>query len=285
MVRSGSVVVAVAASDGLALAADRRTTEQSGEPPLYRAVSDSAEKVFLAEERLGIATYGLADIEGRSVGELLEEFNPSPLADVEQYARELGPYFYRLLSDATPPRRGEYVRVSELRWPLGFVVAGFDEAGVGRFFDVKVRPTGSRIEASSVTTDNPGVVQRGQADAIERLLEGVDWSLIKKADIKLGDEERERLRLFRYDLVLPTSVPDAVSLAEFLVETQIRMQAVSNGTYEVPTQVPGCGGLVRSLGVTRGGALWGMNPGEAVLARAAAVEPGRAAHGHAPRSA
>src|SRR5580693_6407932 len=65
-----SIVVAVASPEGFALVTDSRTTverkEQDGSVH-YRVASESSEKLFLAQGRFGVATYGLATIGGRTI--------------------------------------------------------------------------------------------------------------------------------------------------------------------------------------------------------------------------
>ena len=225
----------------------------------HRIASDSAEKLFLVED-IGVATYGIATIGNRSIRGLMEDFAPDAPTDLQAFAESLGEFFHAALDDATPSRRGD-LRVEDLGWPLGLVVAGYDSAGVGHILDVKIRASGSRVEPAVPTTCNPGVAPRGQCDAIERTLEGVDLKRLDAAKISLSDEARERLPMLRYDLILPTTIEDAARLAEILVRLQIDIQSFSDGTYGQPSAVPGCGGVVRTLAVSRIEAGWVSEPG------------------------
>ena len=256
-----SVAVAVAASEGLVLATDSRTIQQRDDGAAhYRVASDATEKLFSVHDRFAVATYGMAMIGDATIRGLLQDFTIGGGVDVTAYAEALGDYFSTKLSAVTPARRGQ-MRVEDLRWPLGFLVGGYDDAGVGQILEVAVRPANSRTQAAGTSTRNPGVVHRGQSDAIERMLEGVDTKALEKTRVSLSADDLKKLELFRYDLILPHAIDDAVRLAEFLVETQIKMQQFSDGTYANPGQIPGCGGPVRVLAVTRAAATWMRHPG------------------------
>lgn len=257
-----SVAVGVVASEGLALTTDSRRTQMRGGPePHFRVASDKAEKLFLVEERFAVATYGIAMIGSQTIRNLMEQFSAPPGMDLEEYARSLGEWFQAELRSETEFKRGDLMRAERLGWPLRFAVAGY-ESGLGRIFDVKARAGDARIEAAEPSSDNPGVVPFGQKDAIERLLKGVDPRDLKDATIRVVKDDREKLGLMSYDLILPAGVDDAVDLAEFLVSTQIEMQRFSDGTYASPKRVPGCGGELRTIAVTRRGARWIRGAGE-----------------------
>lgn len=193
----------------------------------------------------------------------MDELGASPDATVEEYANKLGTFFSERLGAATPARRGD-LKLADLGWPLGFFVAGYSDAGVGVVLDVAVRGSGSRVGEVGVSTRNPGVASRGQNDAIERLLHGVDWAQLERTGAKVDADLRTRLQLLRYDLIDPQTVDDAVAFAEFLARTQIGMQKFNDGTIAKPKRVPGCGGKLRTLAVTRAGARWLQNAGTAL---------------------
>jgi hypothetical protein len=278
-----SVAVGVIASEGIAMTTDSRRTQRRADPnPHYRVASDTAEKLFLAEDRFAVATYGDAMIGDQTIRGLMEQFEGPADAEVADYAAALGKWFQERLNEEAKPRRGELLRAEGLRWPLGFAIAGY-EGGVGQIFDVKARPGDCHIEAAEPNTGNPGVVPHGQTDAIDRLLKGIDLRALEPAGIKLPKGDREKLDLLAYDLIHPQGVADAVDLAEFLVETQIQMQRFSDGTFASPKRVPGCGGHVRTVAVTRNGARWTRNAGEPLRPSEASRERSpRAAEAHAP---
>lgn len=257
-----SVSVGVVASEGLALTTDSRRTQRRGNPdPHYRVASDAAEKLFLVENRFAVATYGVATVGGQTIRGLVEQFPGFQEENLEDFVGAVGTWFQEKLSSATEPKRGDLLQAERLEWPVRFAVAGF-ENDVGYIFDVKARAGDMRVERAEPTTDNPGVVPRGQIDAIERLLNGVDLRALRDAKITLNSGDQEKLGLLSYDLILPQGVQDAVDLAEFLVTTQIEMQRFHDGTYASPRRVPGCGGQLRTIAVTRNGARWMRGAGE-----------------------
>lgn len=256
-----SVAVAVAGPEGIVLATDSRTIQQSdGIANHYRVTSDTAEKLFLLRESLAVATYGIAMVGTQTIRGHLDEFEV-PDGDVYEVSEALGDFFEERLRAVTPTMRRDLVREIRPRWPLGFIVAGYDSDGVGRILEVKVGPMSSRSDPAALSTTNPGLLPRGQTDAISRLIDGVDWKAVDIQRIDFEPTIREQLEELRYDLIDPATIDDASQLAQFLVETQIRAQRFSDGTVSQPRIVPGCGGPIRVLAVDRGGAHWVQNPG------------------------
>jgi hypothetical protein len=258
-----SVAIGVAAVDGLAIATDSRTIQQRADH--YRVLSDSAEKLFVLDNRIAVATYGMAMIGDKSIRGHMEDFATQVPFDVMACSEALGGFFQGRLSEITPPRRGD-LAVYEITYPLGFLVAGYDEAGVGKFIDVKVRANAKpEAKETGVSTENPGHAPRGQVDAIERMLHGVDWTAIEESRIPVDDDLRRRLEGLHYDILVPTTVDDASAFAGFLVQTQIEMQARHDGTMAKPKELPGAGGVVRVAALTRGGAEWVQNQGRPLM--------------------
>lgn len=261
-----SVAVGVAAVDGLALATDSRTIQQRADhPEHYRVLSDSAEKLFILGDRFAIATYGMATIDEKTIRGHMEDFAVNLPADLMECAEALGAFFHQKLSDVTPPRRGD-LSVYEIGFPLGFLVGGYDSDGIGRFVDVKVRASAQpEVKDTGISTENPGHAPRGQVDAIERMLHGVDWTAVDVGRIVIGDDLRRQLEGLHYDILIPTTVDDAAAFAGFLVQTQIGMQSRHDGTMAKPKEVPGAGGAVRVTAITRGGTEWVRNQGRPLV--------------------
>jgi hypothetical protein len=67
---------------------------------------------------------------------------------------------------------------------------------------------------------------------------------------------------------------DAVDFASFLIRTTIDMQRFSDGTRADPGDLPGCGGPVRILAVTREALQWVTPPTLAEPSRAGLAEGG-----------
>lgn len=244
-----TIVVGAASPDGIILAADSRTTLSDGDR--FRIASDAAEKVFELAERFGVATYGMAFIGNRTINGLMDEFlaqmGDACPDDVESFAQALGDFFHvRFVAEHGDegPEQG---------WPLGFVVASYDESGIGHVWEVGI--PGPSVECQPVNTADRGVLWRGQTDAIVRLIKGVDVAALNSVmELERGD--LEKLANLEYILLHPTTLQDAADMASFLVRTTIDMQRFSDGIALSPGIVPGCGGLTQLLAVTRAGVEW-----------------------------
>src|SRR4051794_8524288 len=105
-----TIVVGVAAPDGLVLAADSRTTRVVDQR--YRISSDAAHKVFALCGRFGVATYGAAFIGTNTIAGEMDEFVAELTTggvpdDVEHLAEALGSFFQtRAVSAGMEPTDG-----------------------------------------------------------------------------------------------------------------------------------------------------------------------------------
>lgn len=250
-----TIVVGVAAPDGIILAGDSRTTITFGER--HRIGSDFTQKIFSICEEIGVATYGAAFIGERTIAGLMDEFvahlgEDSPVANA--VAAELGRFFDQKFRDAYPADQIEELLAQGL-FPLGFLVAGYDADGIGRIREVAV-PGPHVQDDSDITTASLGVGWRGQTDVIRRLVKGFDRDLFASFEAVLPEDLEEPTANLEYQLLFPITMQDAVDLASFLIRTTIDMQRFSDGTLGRPGDVPGCGGPIRLLAVSRGGAEW-----------------------------
>jgi hypothetical protein len=247
-----TIVVGAASPDGIVLAADSRTTLSDGQR--HRIATDSAEKLFGLQNRFGVATYGTALLGDQTINGVMNEFvaaaDEDPCQDVETFAKTLGAFFTDRFNQVYP----EY-EATPSGWPLGFVVAGYDSAGVGHVWEVGV-PGPVVSEQTDVTTRVRGLLWRGQGDVIGRLVKGIDYLALGAADVELPDEIVETLKKLEYILLMPATLQDAVDLAAFLVRTTVDMQRFSDGTAFSPGLVPGCGGEIQMLAVTPTGVDW-----------------------------
>jgi hypothetical protein len=249
-----TVVVASVAPDGIVLASDSRTTQRRGLH--HRVATNAAQKVYNAWDRIGLATYGIAMIGSEPIRVLVNTWlsEGDETADLASAASSLASYLQDRLNDATPAPRGK--ELYDPAWPLGVLIAGYDESGVGRVLEARVWPRQHKVVDLKASTEKPSSLWRGQTTAIRRLMLGVDDAEMKKVGIAVTDDMRERVKTMAYDLIQPTTVQDAVDLAHFLVETTIQMQRFSDGTYATPTEIPGCGGPTQCIAVTGEGAQW-----------------------------
>jgi 20S proteasome alpha/beta subunit len=102
-----TVVVGVAAPDGIILAADSRTTLQWETGGRHRIMSDTTQKVFAVSGRIGVATYGNAFIGNRTIAGLMDEFvaqrSEQMPESADAVATVLGDFFHERFQTDSPP--------------------------------------------------------------------------------------------------------------------------------------------------------------------------------------
>jgi hypothetical protein len=244
-----TIVVGAASPDGIVLAADSRTTLSDGQR--HRISTDAADKVFELNSTFGVATYGMANIGPRTISGLMDEFiataDDNVCADVENFANALGAFFHEryIAAGGSAETHG---------WPLGFVLAGYDDAGIGHVWEVGI--PGPTVGKTPVNTADLGTLWRGQADVIGRLIKGVDWNALQTASITFDDPVQEQLQRLEYIVLQPVTLQDAADMASFLVRTTIDMQRFSDGTVLAQGLIPGCGGRTQMLAVKRSSVEW-----------------------------
>ena len=244
-----TVVVGVAAYDGIILAADSRSTWFAPDGVRARVVSDNAIKMFTVGD-CAIATYGTAVIGPQSIAGLIDEFLAQlddPHLEADALARKLGEFFADRFIAAYPD-----FDIAD-GWMLGFLVAGYNGDGVGRLYEVLV-PT--REVTEHVTTQTLGAITRGQYDIVDRVIYGVDWNRLAADGQSVSGELEARLGTLQFNLILPATLQDAIDFAMFIIRTTIDMQRFSDGTVGKPGSFPTCGGPIRVLSVTRRGVEW-----------------------------
>jgi hypothetical protein len=262
-----TVVVASVAPDGIVLASDSRTTQSQGAH--HRVATNAAQKVYDAWGRFGLATYGIATIGSDSIRSVITAWlsKADEDANLVDIATALAEYLQDRLNDATPAPRGKVLY--DPVWPLGVLVAGYDDAGVGRVLEARVWPMQQNVVDTKATTTEPSSMWRGQTTAIRRLVQGIDEEAMKKVGIGITEEMKRPIQTMAYDLIQPTTLQDAVDLAHFVIETTVQMQRFSDGTYASPMAIPGCGGPTQCLAVTPAGVEWVR---ELVLSAPAALD-------------
>jgi hypothetical protein len=276
-----TIVVGVAAPDGMILAGDSRTT-LSWDNGRHRIASDSAQKVFALEGGVGVATFGDSFIGYRTIAGLMNDF-VAQLPDgvprtCEDISNALAGFFHdRFMADST---------AELLQWAhenpdgdrIGFLVAGYDADGIGRIRQVGI-PTANVTDFApegEINTATRGVLWRGQTDVIGRLVYGMDVEMFARLGHELPDDSWGQIAGLQYNLLYPIAMQDAVDLATFLIRTTIDMQRFSDGTFGDPANAPSCGGAVRVLAITRGRADWVAEPALSADGYAGAAEEGRA---------
>jgi hypothetical protein len=132
-----------------------------------------------------------------------------------------------------------------------FEIAGFGTATYGDAF-IGLDPIGEPMPTSA----DIGSTCRGQADAIRRLLDGVDAELWSGSGYELPKGWENCLP---YQPLHPLTLQDGVDYAAFLVRTTIDMQRFSDGTLGTPGGIPACGGPIQLLAIERDQPTWVAN--------------------------
>lgn len=163
-----SLVVTVYAREGMVMAADSRLTltyqrTLPGQPPHTISVtsSDSARKLFLTPDRIGISTFGVASVNGAPIAGVIESFI------VEQ-----------LTGKALPPRETadallQYFASIGVMQDSSFHIAGYRATGSTLSQEVLF----VRLVDGTVTQlnppDQPSANWGGEIDVLQRLLNDV----------------------------------------------------------------------------------------------------------------
>ena len=182
----------------------------------------------------------------------MNEFVASEVAKcpaVEDCAKALSEFFTARFNAAFPgftPPPGN--------WPLGFIVAGYDEAGVGHVYEVTI--LGPKLFERQFGTDQAGSLWRGQRDVVSRLIKGRDVDALDASGVVFDSTGQDVLAKLEYILIPPLTLTDAADFASFLVRTTIQMQRFSDGTALQPGLIPGCGGEIQMLAATQSGTRW-----------------------------
>jgi hypothetical protein len=275
-----TIVVGVAAPDGMILAADSRTT-LGWENGRHRIASDSAQKVFPLEGGVGVATFGDSFIGFRTLAGLMDDFVAQLPSDVprtcDAISAALAAFFCERFMEDSTQELLEWVEANPEQDRIGFLVAGYDPDGIGRIREIGI-PSGSVADFApdEISTAGRGVLWRGQTDVIRRLIRGMDIDMFVHLGHELPAEAWEQIGGLQYVLLYPITMQDAVDLATFLIRTTIDMQRFSDGIEEDPGNAPSCGGPVRVLAVTRGRSDWVAVPILSADGIAGVAEEGRA---------
>jgi len=254
-----TIVVATAAPDGLVLASDSRSTLLQGRR--HRVATDHARKVLVPYKGVAIATYGPSLIGDRTIAGIVDDFaghhKKKGFVAVGEVSQEIASYFDECLADhAASQKRNVPVGA------LGLVVAGYTGEGVGEIHEVRLPSTsgvGSAIKRE-IGTREPGVLYRGRTGYIRRMVEGFDVDGIRSSDVKLPSDAEEKLRGLGYYLKDLISLQDAVDMAAFIVRMTIDMERLTDGTWAQPGDVPGCGGKIQLVAISRTGTEWISEP-------------------------
>ncbi|HTC92883.1 MAG TPA: hypothetical protein VK699_05470 [Terriglobales bacterium] len=187
-----SVAVVCNLSDGVILGVDSALTIGDASSPAK--VYEDAEKLFALDELpIGIATYGMAAIGDRTIGNLLRQFEVSnstainaPTATLEGIAELLRDFFHqeymRVIAPSLEQQLGvPYDQIPDNRKPgLGLVVAGFSTgAYLSEVFNILIPLHAAANSARRL--GNPGdigAVRFATCNPISRYILGYDEGLL-----------------------------------------------------------------------------------------------------------
>lgn len=247
-----TIVAGAACPEGVVLAGDSRSSIQLTETAV-RTSTDYAHKVFEVDGRFLAATFGWATLHGKTISGHVREFGQegSISGDVHQAATQLRDYFQSRVQshieaglDPAPDAGVE---------PLGFIIGGYDDSGVGHV--KQVWPLGGEVQDICRTTD-PGGIWNGEIDVMIRLIKGWDSLRIDTADWQQSQLEvlaqAEYLSNFNW-----FALQDAIDWTLYVARTTIDTQRFTNGTLGTPGAIPTCGGEVEVATITPGdGVRW-----------------------------
>jgi hypothetical protein len=249
----GTVVVGIALSDGIVLAGDSRLTQTSF--PLPRVISDSGSKVFDVG-KFGIATYGEAFFEKRTVASWIEDFrskNFKPSDDIDQFATAFAQFFQDVYSKSHPAGTPQPV--------IGFLLAGYDSEGKGKVLTLEF-PKSPTAQTVADTRDKQGIQWNGQTDVIQRLVMGYDplMGALPAFNSLTADQQKAfgtQLPNLQYNIAWNgLMLQDGVDLATTFIKATMNMQRFANGTLLSPVGIPGVGGDIDVLVIKPSGLLW-----------------------------
>lgn len=171
-------------SDGVVMAVDSATTMFSG-PGAISKVFLNADKLFqLGKLRVGIATYGVAALHGRTIGSFISEFTGDkanadlPELNLKEICERLRKFFfgyYRSFAEKIHSKPFEEIP-DNLKGLLGLVVGGFSPGSFqSEVYEIQI-PTHS-TEGSALQRNAPGVYGMSwfaSSIPINRYLQGLD---------------------------------------------------------------------------------------------------------------
>jgi hypothetical protein len=277
-IASMTIVVAVASPDGIVLAADSRTTtfpEGAAPGARTRVLSDTALKVFEVAGQYSVATFGQALIGPQTIAGIMAEFaaesQAEVLGDIHTFANALGAFFTTRYT-AWRESVGHPIGEDEPTGALGFLVGGYDTAGVGHVVEVHV-PHGELVDGVGISTaEGGGVIFRGQIGVINRLLRGVDVDALAATGVTVPHDIVTAMGQLQYEVLFPITIQDAIDLSAFLIRTTIDMQRFSDGIVADPGEVPACGGEVVVLATRRAEVEWVSRPALTLPTKAGRAE-------------
>lgn len=258
-----TLAVTVVCQDGVVVAADSRTT--LGNHRMLRVGSDFTHKVFASGE-VAVATYGEAFVDDRSIASHMAEFavvegdncaHPGPVA--ERLAAFFGDRYDAQWADAPDDEGAPPPGVAA----LGFLVSGYDDAGLGEAREVTLPDRA--VEQIATTANGGGAAWRGQSDVVTRIVRGADLELLARLaalNKMTGDLDVVMPLLDECSYRIPfdsMNLQDGIDFAVLCIRTTIDVQRLTLGPLATSPEFswPGVGGPIEIATVTAtGGFRW-----------------------------
>jgi hypothetical protein len=251
-----TLAVTVVCQDGVVVAADSRTTLANHR--MLRVGSDFTHKVF-ESGGVAVATYGEAFVADRSIASHMAEFavieagncdHPGPTAG--RLAQFFGDRYDEHLAGAAGDEDAPPPGVAA----LGFLVSGYDDAGVGEAWEVTL-PDRS-VEPIATTANGGGAAWRGQSDVVTRIVRGSDLELLERlaAVHKYTDQLHALEPLLdacSYRIPFDSmNLQDGIDFAVLCIRTTIDVQRLTLGPVATAPEFswPGVGGPIEIATVT-----------------------------------
>jgi hypothetical protein len=179
-----SICVAMNLSDGVVMAVDSATTMFSGPGAISKVFLD-ADKLFqLKSLRIGVATYGVASLHGRTIGSFISEFTADPKnADlpkltIQEIAERLRVFFfdyYRSYLEKVHSKPFDQIP-DNMKGALGLVIGGFSPGSFQSELWEVIIPTHAAVNSAAVRykTGTYGLAWFASAMPIWRYIKGID---------------------------------------------------------------------------------------------------------------
>ncbi len=227
-----TIVTSVKVKDGLVLGADSVTTISVASGKSKGAVLKTyanAQKLFRIDSLpIGIMTWGLGSIGGRSAEGIVKDFQeslPEGTADVEEVAEALAAYVGPLYAEAFPGGKGEPLTQA------GFIVAGYsDGAQMAETFEVVLpRDTAAQSLQSEAQI---GALWRGITDPYSAVALGMTSQVMQELTKRGATKQQIQSLMNRAGMsVIFDGMPlqDAVNYAVYILEVTIGWAAFQQG--------------------------------------------------------
>ena len=179
-----SICVALNLSDGVVMAVDSATTMFSGPGAISKVFMD-ADKLFqLGKLKVGIATYGVASLHGRTIGSFISEFTANqgnadlPTLSLKEIAERLRNFFlgyYRSFLEKIQTKPFDEIP-NNMKGHLGLVIGGFSPGSFQSELWEIIIPVHTAENSASLRygTGTYGLAWFAAGMPITRYLQGMD---------------------------------------------------------------------------------------------------------------